>query len=68
MDNKNSKGWTIREANNIIEKLAYKYEYKYINMDDCGLDENIDELTYEGLHPNSKGMEVIALQISKKFH
>lgn len=67
-DNKNNKGWTIREANNIIEKLAYKYEYKYINMDDCGLDENIDDLTYEGLHPNSIGMEAIALHISKQYN
>ena len=67
-DNKNSKGWTIREADGVIESLAKRYDYDYIDMEDCGLGDDFDKYTSDGLHPNSKGMELIAVHINQNFY
>lgn len=66
-DHKNSNGWTIREANAIIQSLTEKYNCIFINMEDCGLGDDYSGLTFDGLHPNSKGMEILALHICKEF-
>ncbi len=67
-DRKNSKGWTIRDANNVIESLSEKYDCYFINMEGCGLEDDINGLTSDGLHPNSKGMELIANHICNVFN
>lgn len=66
-DHKNPNGWTIRVANDIIKSLADNYNCIYINMEDCGLEDDYSGLTFDGLHPNSKGMELLALHICKEF-
>ena len=67
-DFKNSKGWTIRDANNIIKSLSEKYDCIFIDMEECGLGDDYNMLTFDGLHPNSQGMELIAIHICKELY
>ena len=66
-DTPNKKGWTVREANHFIDLLAQKNEYRYIDMELCGIADDFKKYTHDGLHPTYEGMKLIANHIQKKY-
>lgn len=60
---RNRSGWTITQGNNAIREIAETLQVAYIDMDDCGMAQDIQSCTLEGLHPNALGMRMIADKI-----
>ncbi len=60
---KNSQGWNINDANASIKKIAETFGAAYVNFDTCGMENDIWKYTFDGLHPNSEGMALIAKQL-----
>ena len=60
---RNRSGWTIKQGNNAIREIAERYKVVYIDMDDCGMAHDIQNCTFDGLHPNQWGMAMVADKI-----
>ena len=56
----NKAGWSITGANKKLEIICASYKVFFINMEDCEFSNNIMAYTIDGLHPNSKGMKLLA--------
>lgn len=63
INTKNRSGWTIKQGNNAIREIAETLQVAYIDMEDCGMAEDILSCTLDGLHPNEMGMRMIADKI-----
>lgn len=67
--NKGINGWSIAEGNESIKSIANNYGAYYVDLTHCGLDADFDKYTIDGIHPNAKGMRLIAndlyIQINK---
>lgn len=67
MDIKCVQGWTLNDGNNALKEIAYLNDVIFISMDDCGIDGHFEEYTFDGLHPNSDGMTLVANHIFRQL-
>ena len=67
IDKKNKESWSIRDANEEISSICYEMACTYIDVTDCGLSNDIDRYTYDGLHPNAQGMQLIAQSLASQL-
>lgn len=63
----NKKGWTIKDANKLIERVCGLQNVFFINMEDCEFSNDILAYTYDGLHPNVKGMDLLSKYIATQL-
>lgn len=64
---KNRFGWTMMEGNKSIAKIAKDFGAYYVDVTDCGISEDVKGNTVDGLHPNKKGMVMVAKTICKSL-
>ncbi len=64
---KNNYGVTQLEIDESISNIAQMYNVFFIDMSVCGLEKDIEGLTFDGLHPNKVGMKVIADYLYEKL-
>jgi lysophospholipase L1-like esterase len=64
----NSKGWNISMANNIIERLATDNDCLFVDMDECGINNPSSQYMLDSVHPNAKGMRLIAEAFEAFIH
>ena len=67
MNKKNAKEWTVADANQRIAAIADYYDAFYVDLTDCGIADNFNAYTLDGLHPNSAGMELVSNCLFSKF-
>jgi lysophospholipase L1-like esterase len=59
--NKNTQGWSFQDLRESVITIADMYGLKYIDLTKCGINQgNTSYYTIDGLHPNSKGMIMLA--------
>ena len=57
----NTQGWSFQDLRESVITIADMYGLKYIDLSKCGINQgNISYYTIDGLHPNSKGMIMLA--------
>lgn len=62
-DSENKLGWTIRQGNEVIKEISQSSAAVYVDMDYCGIENDFSQYTFDGLHPNAAGMELIANEL-----
>lgn len=60
-----NRGWSVSEANDVIKKLCDEYKAWYVEMDKCGIEDDFELYTIDGLHPNKEGMQLVANHIAE---
>lgn len=66
-DSENKAGWTIRQGNEKIREISQSFNAIYVDLDYCGIKDNFTRYTFDGLHPNAAGMELVADEIIRKL-
>ncbi len=64
----NKARWTINDANTMISSICSDYSCRFVDLTNCGLLNNTNRFTYDGLHPNASGMTLISQCIVKQLN